>query len=1342
MAFRQRGGGSGGGGSGIEVVSRLPDPKKSRIVYVKADYYESGLPSEEETTFTFLPIRLGNGNLGNVINEFQDPRSDVNGWLIYDSNRFVYSELADEFGVLAAAQASLELEVDGTRYVLSGADQIGRIYSFETNDQITTAFAEGTEVTVRLITPANAAEADRRYLAPGGQFQELRSEDEAPIKENFYHVSPETGGWVEGLGLAEGGLPAVFLPEKGLLEADITNHNWRGVLFGLSREDSGSDWRLRTAAGVEPVQASLQIAGSGGGTLTVTLGDQVGGLDTSGEEGNAWSIRVGDTASAAVTAQHAGGAIRTIDVRIPAAGATLIQVRDALNGIAGVTAASAGGTNSFPRVNGAALDNFAFVGGLTGTELGAEHDVAAKTVTIEHLVSHTQQEIVEALNGLELDADTTLYAVLIGGSNPALGLVDPPLSRPFVNIFSRGSLPRPSTDEIDDRINTLVKPYALDGGPLISGTDADSAFLLEPEVTQAFLLGIIGITQAELNNIFLDARVQGTGAGRTIVVDQKDGSTITLAVPDTTGGGGGGTADGVINAAEFSADGMTLTLRTSTGGTITVNVPTALRQSGLPQGQVQALIEAYLTDYDTATEVAADIAQSLTNYRRLATVIENTGDVTLTPGDRGSTLRHTGNAAATYSPATADPAVGWWARLLNTSTAVLTFDVGVTRRIEGAGQSVEIAAGDCVTVQFLGSAVWAVITDTAGAAAAEASGGAPAERVVLAVSDQVIGSGTGSQEGASGVASQVLPADYTDFDNTGLIVYDPRNNTSTFINLRNDWLAAQTDANAPKLGASDQDEAGSRQWITWTPSTRTLGRGGQHLTDNAILRIVGVRLYDDGGAGGSGEVEDGSLTAAKMDTSTAAKQAEFRAAFMSAHISVRDNLPAIADANIGSDVVILRAGIADGISIVDITDPNTPITAAEVGDVLMALMFREAVWTRVGNIITGRGDATARAAIMELQLRYNYLAKRGGATLQLYHLGAGNEQYTQDEFVALAGQNLTITGHIDDPVLLPAAGRFFLRIPNGAGGHTIKTQGGAGASELEVFQLNATKRTMRNQLTPGTVQFTFQLTAPEMAAIFTDASSDPIDAAFVAFDVGMSESGSNEEDVLAVFYEHLVGSADGLTPEQAAEIQRDGQGVQTALAATRANAARLGAIEPRTTALEGKAWPGTVAVAPHELYPSIGAFTMRATLTRTTGTFPNGARMRIAAGARNGAFVHATEDKAAPASLAFDAAQSRALIQNTSNGWIGGTLYLDVYESDEATRIVRLPLYIPVVQGSVGPLITNIASYDATQDRFEDSTGGAVTLHPGSIVLTTQAIYDAAATDSFAFPANVIFLTR
>ena len=1188
-----------GVGGGVQIVSELPEPVRGRqplIAYVEADYYASGGLSEAETTFTLNPAAQGFGRIGGA----PVPAIDGFGNMYQDGNRATFITGLSE--ALASRLGGSSLNLDGVSYGLRGLSANGVL----TNNNSGPRWVAGTPITLRFLR------ADGQALGADGRFYPVRDDDEPLIKEGFYHVSPETGLWVEGLGLAEGGLPAVFLPETGLSDADIRDHKWKGILVGLSREDAGADWRLVTAAGA----ASVAL------------------------------------------------------------------------------------------------------------------DATTRTVTVTRPAAEGQADIVAALNGLEVDGDTTLYAVLIGGSNGNARLEAAPLNQPFSEFFSRGSLPRPSSDEIDARVQALVKPYALDGGPLIAGTDAESAFVLEPEVTQAFLLGIIGLTEAQLNDLFTGAAVTGTGAGRVITVTQADGSTVTLAVPDTGGGGGGGTADGVVNSAAFSADGMTLTLGTSAGGTITANIPESLRQAGLSQELVQNLITAYLQDYDTAAEVAADIAQALTNYRRLATVVENSGDVTLTPGDRGSTLRHTGNAAATYTPAVADPPVGWWVRLLNTSSAVLTFDVGVARRIEGAGQSVEIAAGDCVTVQFLGAATWAVITNTAGAAAAAGGGGQPARELVVLAPIRVTNT--------NGAANVVWPADYATYKNYEVVTGDDEGVTDT-IRGTTAFLALQQDGDI-RIFVGDKDEAGSRKWLTWTPSTRTMTPGQQGTNTN--VRIKSARLYDDGG-GGSGEVADNSLEPIKAKATTPAEQAAWRARFMSAHISVRTDLPPIADANIGSDVVILRAGIADGISIVDITDPNTPITAAEVGDVLMALTFREAVWTRVGNIITGRGDATARAAIQELQLRYNYLAKRGGATLQLYHLGAGNEQYTQDAFVALAGQNLTITGHIDDPALLPDAGRFFLRIANGAGGHTIKTQGGAGTAELQVFQLNAVERTARNQLTAGTVQFTFQITAAEMAAIFTDASSDPIDAAFVAFDVGMSEAdaGTNEADVLAVFYEHLVGSA-GLTPEQAAEIQRDGQGVQTALAATRANAARLNAVEPRTTALEGKVWPGTVAVTPHELHASIGAFTMRATLTRTTGTFPNGARMRIAAGARNGAFVHATEDKAAPATLAFDAAQSRALIQNTSNGWIGGTLYLDVYESDEATRIVRIPLYIPVVQGSVGPLITNIAAYDAAQDRFEDSTGGQVTLHPGSIVLTTQVIYDAAVADSFAFPAEVVFLTR
>ena len=58
-------------------------------------------------------------------------------------------------------------------------------------------------------------------------------------------------------------------------------------------------------------------------------------------------------------------------------------------------------------------------------------------------------------------------------------------------------------------------------------------------------------------------------------------------------------------------------------------------------------------------------------------------------------------------------------------------------------------------------------------------------------------------------------------------------------------------------------------------------------------------------------------------------------------------------------------------------------------------------------------------------------------------------------------------------------------------------------------------------------------------------------------------------------------------------------------------------------------------------------------------------------------------------------------------------------------------------------IISNIASYDATQNRFEDSSGNEVVVPNGSIVTLTQAVYDAAVADADFTPnANSIFLTR
>ena len=828
--------------------------------------------------------------------------------------------------------------------------------------------------------------------------------------------------------------------------------------------------------------------------------------------------------------------------------------------------------------------------------------------------------------------------------------------------------PGPTDGQVTAAVQAGVKPYARIGGRLISGPDADSAFLLENEVTQSFLLNIFGLTAQELNDLFVNAVVSGSGLSQSITITQADGSTFALALPDTTGGdGGGGTADGRVSSVAFAADGTTLTLTLTTGATVSASVPAALRQAGLSQSQVQALINAAEADDLTVAQVASQISTALANYREFASVFSRSADYTLQVSDRGDTIRLTGGTARTFSAPSAAPN-GWWARLLNTSSAVLTFDVGVTARIEGAGQTLEIPAGDCVTVQYLGASTWAVVTDTAGEAGDDGGGSAPAERVVLAISDQVQGTGTDGQTGASGVASQALPTDYNDFDNTELIVYDPRNNTTTFIYLRNAWLAAQTDGNAPKLGASDQDEAGTRQWITWTPSTRLFGRSGQSATATArdILRIVGVRLFNDGGAGGSaGEVADGSLTPAKMDSDTEAKQKAFRETFASAHIGQGAALPLAAVSNVG-DVWIFPQAVSSGLAWRDVSDQATVIDSADAGDVGLYIGARG--WVRVGNIFRRPGTPHA------LFVSPGQIQK-----------GSITNKFELNLFIA-PGLYTNVT----------------------------KAQVTIGGVEQTI----------------ATPEITDHVTVRSIQVLVTTAMRNALEAL-----------DDNAVDTVIV---RLLNASDVQQAEITAEllVVAGGGADTTARAAATANERRLDAIEPRTTALESKAWTGTAYVTPHELHAGIGTFTMRATLRRVDGTFPNGSRMRIAAGTRNGAFVHATEDLNTPATLAFDAAQSRALIQNTTNGWIGGPLYLDVYQSDETTRITRIPIYVPVVQGSVGPLITNIAAYDATQDRFEDSTGGQVALPAGAIVLTTQAIYDAAAADSFAFPANVIFLTR
>ena len=84
--------------------------------------------------------------------------------------------------------------------------------------------------------------------------------------------------------------------------------------------------------------------------------------------------------------------------------------------------------------------------------------------------------------------------------------------------------------------------------------------------------------------------------------------------------------------------------------------------------------------------------------------------------------------------------------------------------------------------------------------------------------------------------------------------------------------------------------------------------------------------------------------------------------------------------------------------------------------------------------------------------------------------------------------------------------------------------------------------------------------------------------------------------------------------------------------------------------------------------------------------------------------------------------------------------------ADAATTVAEATTIANTRAAAVaGPvlIISNIASFDTTQNRFEDSSGNEVVVPNGAIVTLTQAVYDAAVADTDFTPnANAIFLTR
>ena len=499
------------------------------------------------------------------------------------------------------------------------------------------------------------------------------------------------------------------------------------------------------------------------------------------------------------------------------------------------------------------------------------------------------------------------------------------------------------------------------------------------------------------------------------------------------------------------------------------------------------------------------------------------------------------------------------------------------------------------------------------------------ENIVRAYEDQT---GTTS----TGVTSLVLPTDYTDYQHLEVIAMSPGNVTTT-VRVETALLDIQTatGTNLFKMGVSDLAESGNRMWLTWTQSTRTIGRGGQNGSD---IRIVSAKLYDigdsadsSGSSSGSG-FDDSQLT--QIDALAGIAIASHNAD-AGAHADIR-SLMATEFADVDSRLVNL--GDVQSVTISSASSYQSTLNSQEGSAKPLILVID----TAINGIRSGERYTYPAGQVA-------YIPPTSDVLEPLFVLPAGG---------TIADNSITPAKAQADTAARQKAWRERFGSAHIGAGLTLPAASDSNEGDVRIFTQDVASGLSWRDISDTTTTIT---------------SADSGDVAlYLGTRLGWTRVGN-------IF--RSAGAGGGLTQAQ---------------------------VDARVTAgiatLESQVWPGEAVVSPHELYSEYGAFTMRATISRVSGTFPNGARMRIVAGGRTGTFVHAVDDINTPAILAFTEAQSRALIQVTTNGFIGGSPYLDVYASDETTRIARLPIRIRVIPRGGWRILTGSSPYTV---RTEDT---------------------------------------
>ena len=442
-----------------------------------------------------------------------------------------------------------------------------------------------------------------------------------------------------GGGVGAGGSPAAILRQG--------NNANLGLLVGLIKEDAGADWALDARARAQAVQGTAN-SNYNGEIITVTIPASI----AVGAASNGWRVRrIKDTSATAPSvsinlsekrinirgnADSTFAAIQALiaaaDVNLP--GGTTVNIPTANIVFNGAGTA----TFSFTPQNGSSTEGSPGTGGRDEEPIEGEIDNDNLTVTIHYDAGDTLQEIHDALHEFELTEDEALLHVTpIHGTNMAGAAETVPFSnRPFLFFFAGAGDPRGA--QFEERVKQFLKPWAYVNGPVVPASAIDDAIMRDSELTKNAIITLLGLTETELNDLLVGASI----SGNVLILPQNDGTELRLTLPAGTGGT---TTTKHVASGQFVNNGLQLALTYTDGNTINISVPAALRNAGLSQSQVQALIDAAeADDLDTAA-VNALITAALANAGQSSNRASYAGPITL----RGPYI-YRAHAATTYNP--------------------------------------------------------------------------------------------------------------------------------------------------------------------------------------------------------------------------------------------------------------------------------------------------------------------------------------------------------------------------------------------------------------------------------------------------------------------------------------------------------------------------------------------------------------------------------------------------------------------------------------------------------------------------------------------------------------------